>query len=552
MKTTEQIKQISISDVADKLWLQYKLTGINEYRFIDWWNLTDWWTMNTDKWLVRDHANKGRPQWDQFWFAKSYLRLDDKDTFIWFEESFWLEKQQTISDIWRQCRQLDEKQVDYLKSRWVDYDKVRDVVRSYNWWIWCLVYDWEMPKWLTARTLNQDHSKRFISASWFSTKWIYKHKIDSTKNYLIVVEWLIDFLTLRQFDTNVVWLKSASDWVEQIERLAQAFDIIYIPDNDDSGESTKKQFEKINHKILELADFEYETVKYKDINDLYKDFSAWDEAPQIIEFIKSNAVYNSPIKPLFQELENRQKVIKKQGKLGIDWPFKIYDDCQWIIAGKVYWIAAYSNTGKSKLAYHHATEFLKMGKKVLFINLEVDSVWCLVNIISSMEMIDWYTVSSEHKPDKKLYKNLIVKDNIFTLDDIQTCVKSYQADIVFIDFVQNIDHKWSDYEKHSTIARTIQRIAIETQCSIFSLMQLPNSALEKIKTWNFDEVTIKWAGEYFASSDVIWLLSKDSDLQDWHLRYTCIKNKFWVKKSYDLWVDYVYNRFAVMSEIQDI
>jgi hypothetical protein len=53
---------------------------------------------------------------------------------------------------------------------------------------------------------------------------------------------------------------------------------------------------------------------------------------------------------------------------------------------------------------------------------------------NTSEMIDW-VITDENI---EIYENLIIKDNLYRLEDIVKCIEESQADIVFIDFVQNI------------------------------------------------------------------------------------------------------------------
>lgn len=543
----QDLNEIPIIKTIDCLWLQYKKISDDEYKLMEWWIITDWWTFNTKDNFVKDFS-KSRWSWWNLNFLMEYMKMNKQEAIARFNEKWLLEKKKSMSDIWVWLPHLSEQQKQYLGARWIDAEKVKDFTRNYNWAIWCLIYEWDMPKWLNARTLSSEHSKRFIALSWYSTKWIYKHKIDVTKNYIIVVEWLIDFLTLRQFDTNVIWLKSATDWFEELSRFS-GYDIIYIPDNDEVGCASNKFMQNINHRVFDLKEYETEEFRIKDINDLYKEVSLWwDAGDLLISMIKEQAVYDMPIKPLFKELKQRQSIIAERWKLWFEWPIpEIYDKFSWVIEWRTYTICAFSNTGKSKYAYAHIKFFLEQKKKVLFINLEVDKITCLANIIANVEWCTIFEAQSSHKPNEKLYKNLIIKDDVRELKDIETCIRSYQPDICFIDFVQNIEHKGSEYEKHSAIARWIQRIWIETWCTMFSLAQLPNSWLTYLKERNYEMITPKNAGEYFASSDVIQLLYTDTNCENNRmLLCRIIKNKFWDKKdeSYILNMDRQRNRIT--------
>jgi hypothetical protein len=526
--------EIPIIKTIDSLGLAYKKVSECEYKLLEGWEVTDGWTFNTDENIVKDFSKDRGSGWN-LKFVMDYLKLDKKEAIEWFQEKGLLITKKSISDIRVTLPGVSEKQGEYLLSRGIDPEKVKDFTRNYNGAIGCLIYEGDIPRGLNARTLSNDHAKRFIALSGYSTKGVYKHKIDITKKYLIVVEGLIDFLTIRQFETNVIGLKSATDWFEELPRYAW-YDIIYIPDNDDVGSaSTAKYMQNINHRVFDLKEYETEDLKLKDINDLYQAISCWTEAwDLLINILQENAVYDMPIKPLFKELKERQKTIKERGKLGFDGPIKeIYDTCSWVVEGRTYCICAFSNTGKSKYAYSHIKFFLEQKKKVLFINLEVDKVTCLANIIANVEWVTTFEASSDFQPNEKLYKNLIIKDDVRGLKDIETCIRSYQPDICFIDFVQNVEHKGSDYEKHSAIARWIQRIWIETWCTMFSLAQLPNTWLSYLKARDYDSITPKNAGEYFASSDVIQLLYTETLWNgDKILCCRMIKNKFGEKNNH--------------------
>ena len=231
---------------------------------------------------------------------------------------------------------------------------------------------------------------------------------------------------------------------------------------------------------------------------------------------------------VFEELEKKRRLLKINWKLWFDWPRKeLYDKCSWVIPSKVYTIWAYSNVWKSKFAYAHTAYFLSHWKSVLFINLEVVADECLRWIIQAMENLDyrWYM---EWNCKLDPYENLMIRDDLYKLDDIIKCIEEEQADIVFIDFVQNIQSWWwSLYEQSATIAKSIQRTAIKTNKVIYSLSQVSNETWKSINNGMNDITPLKWWGEYYASSDVIFILNKEND--EWEMRIKIEKNKFWPK-----------------------
>lgn len=539
---TEKIKAVNIKDIMDRIGVDYFSKWAWEFWIRESWKKTDWWGFNVNKNIVKDFS-KWRPDWDWFWFVKEWFEFDDAQTFWRFKDNFWItddeikETKKPIRAIRQNLETLNDKQIEYLKSRWIEYEPIKDIVRDYNWWIWCLVYETNSPKWLNARTLSNEHNKRFMALKWYSTKWIYQHELDFTKEYLVVVEWLIDFLTLRQFDSNVVWLKSAESWIDELEKLQDIFKIIYIPDNDEAGKQSLDKFKSLKYSVMDLSKY----WTYKDINDMFMDMWQINLIPAILE----EWVEALPINSTFDKFELMQSIIKERWKLGFDWPFKeIYNKTSWVIPWKVYTIWAYSNVWKSKFAYYHVKYFLEQWHKVLFINNEVDEANCLMNLIQSMDNKTSYEIM-EHKTDKRKYKNLIIRDDLYLLDDVVKCIENTKPDMVFIDFVQNIESKgWSDYEKNANIAKTIQRTAIKNKCVIYSLSQMSNSVWKDVWNGNWDFISLKWSWEYFASSDVIFVLRK---WEPWQMELKISKNKFWPNWSeHVLNVDYARNRFSYL------
>lgn len=232
---------------------------------------------------------------------------------------------------------------------------------------------------------------------------------------------------------------------------------------------------------------------------------------------------------VFEELEKKRRLLKINGKLWGDWPRpEIYNKCSGVIPSKVYTIWAFSNVWKSKFAYAHTAYFLKQGKSVLFINLEVVADECLRWIIQAHDNLD-FKEYMDWNCELDSYDNLDIRDDLYKLEDIVKCIEESNADIVFIDFVQNIDAWWSSlYEQSAKIAKTIQQTAIKTKKTIYSLSQLSNSTAREVQNWMNDLTMLKWGWEYYASSDVIFILSKE----DWGwMKVKIEKNKFWPKWS---------------------
>lgn len=532
---------IPILDVVNMIWLQTFKKNENEYWIYEWWEKTDWWSVATDLNIVKDFS-KNRPQWWPFWFVVSYLKLSDHDTFVWFEDKFSSYKPTKISaiSVWNWLNEIDDKCKDYLKSRGIEYDKVSDYVKWYNGAIACMIYNWWMPSGINARTLNTDHKKRFTAYPWLSTNWIYQWQLDKSKDYIYVVEWLIDFLTLRQYETNVVWLKSSESWIEDIIRLAREYKVICIFDNDEAGKITMEKLSSIKYRYF---NWNCDDLRWlKDFNDLH---NMWWEFT--LEYVNSNLLSDTPIMRTIDKFRERQKILKERWKLGIDWPYKIYDETSWVVAWKVYTIGAFSNTGKSKFAYANASRFIQKWYKVLYVSVEESEEDMFWNILATM-----YEQSINRLWDVRInekdFENLVLSDSAKTIVEIDDLVKLHKPDILFIDYAQWLQAKWwSIYEKQASIALWIQQIAIQNKIIVFSLSQLANEMMRDMKKWvdSNDIVSLKGAGEYYSASDVIFVLTR-SEFNDWNLVLSIQKNKLWRRWSqYDMEVIRACNKFTL-------
>jgi replicative DNA helicase len=226
---------------------------------------------------------------------------------------------------------------------------------------------------------------------------------------------------------------------------------------------------------------------------------------------------------------NRYMEWKKNWMLGIESPYPYIDKItSWIIRGKVYTIAWYSNTGKSKFSYNYVNHFLKMDKKVIFYSLEVDSWMVLWNLACNRYEKNFSDLELEDIIEKD-FNLLQIYDTCYNIQDIIEITEKERPDIIFIDFVQNVQCSWSsEYERMSIVARDMQQMAIVYDVTVFSLSQLSNSAGRDVTRWESDFIPLKWAGELYASSDVIFLLHPDW----WDaIQLSIIKNKYGPKES---------------------
>ena len=225
----------------------------------------------------------------------------------------------------------------------------------------------------------------------------------------------------------------------------------------------------------------------------------------------------------------------------------------WVIPWTVTRITAYSNTGKSKFAYFLASNLLKQWKKTLFINLEVPKDTVLQNILASYSGKHLNDIIKQHGTSAIWdYLNeytdlpLTIVDNKWEWEAISSFIISNKPEVVFIDFIQNIEIEWNNvYEQMSKIAKRIQRLAIEQNIIIIDVSQMSNDGAKNYKIG--DMIPSKWGGELVASTDIGLVLTSNSERGDLLNLYVA-KNKFWRKEDcIELQVNYKLNQFKVVS-----
>jgi len=493
----EDINTLPLLQVLDKLGIKYKRESNAEYVLQrNTWEFANGWKANIVKNVIWDFSHW--EAWGKlFWFVLEYLRLDKEQTFEWFDERFGTntpkveiknsKQDKPIIDIWKWLSEITNECKAYLSSRYIDYELVKDMIRWYNWWIACLIYKDLQPVWCNVRTLETDHSKRFYAVKWYWTEWLYLHKLDSTKDYIIVVEWLIDFLTLRQFDTNVVGLKSNKWWLDEIVILSLSYKKIYfIPDNDEAGRESLQSLPLSDYYLFDIAKHHPNS---KDINDIAQDFK-W--ADLLVDFIKWNSEH------IQKQLEESDDDVLK----GISWsindklnltnpsPFTFGLQTLDNIRGKFdYWqlhaVIWESWSGKTTFTFFQAMQNAK-DSKVLYVSLEMQPdklislrarklAWISANEWSQKTFTD-IQVSIMKNCIDSVEKNANLKvvwwkmDKAIEVDKVLKNLIKYVSAwyrLIYIDNLWFIEWNWSSAtEKLNDVIRKFQKFIQMYSCTI--------------------------------------------------------------------------------------
>jgi len=545
MSTIDILNSKPVEEILQQLWIKYREQA-GTFSLYEGYKVTGGWKASRD-WKFSDFSNKGRASWDRLEFIIQFLWCSKHEALKWAEETFWIENDfkpvgDPIKDKWEWLNSLSQEQIDYLDERGIEYEKIKGICKNYKGNI-CMPIrstDWTIKS-LQSRSIHPTGSRYYVEAN-TDSDWLFIHWINIEKKSIVVVEWFTDFLTLRQYTTNIVWLLNAKNegQLRMIKDLSLKYHIYFVPDNDEAWQVTIEKFVKlgIRHSIFNLSQY-----WVKDINDLVVGYSTWDS---ILETIVTES--ESPATNL-QTALNKAKWYKdlykdNNWKLGFpSWYDKLDEYTDWIIQWKVYMIMAYSNVGKTRFAYSLLRNIVKQKKKVHFYSLEVDT-WMLF-----MEMIwainGWTKQEVIERLDdinlSELDELIEIYDDIRTLEQIEQSIKNNKPDVAFIDFVQNIEQQGREYDKMTEIALRIQKLAILTGTTIIQLSQVSNES--RFADWN--NILPKWSWALFASSDVIFTLW----VREGQRFLTISKNKYWPAwKDFVLEIDYATSTFHIAED----
>lgn len=525
----ETIKSsVSIEELLKKLSIRYTKSG-HTLNLYSEGKVTDGWKADINTGVISDFTGKWRPAGDRITFIEKYFWINRAEAIKWFEDNFWIKGNwwsppknisNPIKDKWDNLPWLSPQSIEYLRSRDIDYSLLSGVIKQ-NWYNIALpIRSLDNIKSITWRSISTEWSRYYVEAN-TDSDWIFYSNLNYDKDYVFIVEWFTDYLSLRQFDTNVIWLVNSGN-IQQIlytKELVKKFKKVYLcPDNDEAWQKVIKAFDDhaIKYNLFGLNPY-----WVWDINELLVSFNLWDS---IIEAIKLESI---PPKSSLRLALERAKWYKRLyeenwGRLWFTTWYDLIDKyTDWFIKWKVYLIMAFSNYWKTRFAYSLLRSLIKQKKSIRFYSLEVDTWMLFIELIWAVFGIDKNEVMKklEDLDISNIEDYISLHDEIRRLEDIEKDIYANKPDIAIIDFVQNIEHSGSEYEKLSEIAVRIQKLAILTGTTIIPLSQVGNES----RFAEGNSIMPKWSGALFASSDVIFSLwGKNNE------KYLTInKNKYW-------------------------
>lgn len=328
--------------------------------------------------------------------------------------------------------------------------------------------------------------------------------------------------------------------------------------------------EKINELVIDIMNSQYYSFYlYRDIEFLIKNFYKQKNEDDVFAMVDAVRLKNEKLQKMQSDNEAKKyqigllydKIIADAVELskkewiswystGIPTLDKYTDGLQ---AGTLMRLTAYSNIWKSKLAYHICNSLLKQDLSVLFFSLEVTKERVAHNL-----MMNWYNKDYQYIARGKwiddygfdfssfFSQKLEIVDDIYSLNRIIAFTKHRKPDVVFIDFVQNIQtDKKDEYQAMTEVAVALQQLAISEKIAIFDLSQVSQDQAGNYRVGG--KIPSKWSGALVASADVNLVMERDQTTDNNLLHIA--KNKFGMNgKCIELQMDFSRNQVKDLGD----
>jgi replicative DNA helicase len=216
--------------------------------------------------------------------------------------------------------------------------------------------------------------------------------------------------------------------------------------------------------------------------------------------------------------------VKETNTYGIQTEFeKLNEACVGLYPGHLWMIGGYTSYGKSTLLSQLIADICDNDSKALVFSVEDsrrDKYLRLTATLSGIPIryIVRGLVVNEFEQKKLIeaqkrileYK-LYIYDDVYTLEDMSLKIKKHLLkggiDVVAIDYIQNLALKGDIYERMSTAARELQRMAKRHNVCILALSQITGGKLREKEV-----IGLKGAGELSEAADIVlWIDRKEMD-----------------------------------------
>jgi replicative DNA helicase len=207
--------------------------------------------------------------------------------------------------------------------------------------------------------------------------------------------------------------------------------------------------------------------------------------------------------------------------------------------GENIYIAGRTGQGKTQMAITLGLSFAQQGAKVTYISLEI-GIWQLIRRILNYELgegldrtgqslarIDfqdkqWWEIGKQIAHNEKLLDNFYYTEDYFNLQDITDYIESNPFDVVFVDYIQNIqvgNGKTRNDELEYT-AREFRRLSKKRCMVVLSQFNRESNKDDNDEDREIDLSRLRGSGGLEQSATSVILIRRDKD--DWQQFYYAI------------------------------
>lgn len=208
------------------------------------------------------------------------------------------------------------------------------------------------------------------------------------------------------------------------------------------------------------------------------------------------------------------------------------------IPGHLWIIGGYTSAGKSTLLAQMIADVCEAGAKTVVFSMEDSREDKMLKLMANLaytgqtrlmvgDIEDEHTQKKLGEAEETLSKwGLFIYDDVYNVDEMRLKIKKHKlqggADVVCVDFIQNIGGEGTLYERISEAIIKLQKMARELEVTMLVVSQVSNEAMRS----NSEIIGLKGAGELSAAADIIlWLKRVKGDGNEKSLDCEIKKNR---------------------------
>lgn len=237
------------------------------------------------------------------------------------------------------------------------------------------------------------------------------------------------------------------------------------------------------------------------------------------------AIERACVEQVVFRLHDRIELNKAQEKIGERTGFRFIDDSIYgLVKTFLYIVGAYTSVGKTALMVQLIVNCLKYNPniKIAVFSTEMSAEHIMLRLVANRTAISALKIY-RGRFDKQTHETILgafkyfINKNIWLCDDVytfkgihDTCKALEDPDVIFVDFLQNMQGEGKIYERMSTLPVQLQQTAKELNTAIVAMSQVSNEAAKG----NQNIIGYKGAGEIAAACDFgLWLERSRQDKQ---------------------------------------